>query len=504
MRLRRLSLLVVLASFSLASSPPGPRAADGWQILAPGIEYRAFTLPGPVRAFVARMDRDEPSVTIDTMVARGPSRLGTETVSDMASRYHQALETWNGTWGGRSRVVAAINGSFFDPETGVPDGGQVQSGAYRGWVGNPVGPLAFGWTMDRQAHLGVCTYLPPDKQLITHLASGETQLITAVNITPERSDLILYTPEFTSATPGTPGRLEVVIDMSRPALFIPPPRTVIGVVRELRDGAGAYALAFDQVVLSAAGSARETLLANARPGSRIGIAREVVDLGTGCRNQGASDWTKVYASLSGGPIILLEGEIVPSDRPGAEIQDPRTAVCFGDEWIYFVVVDGRDPSWSQGMTFAEVAAFCRDRLNARWGVNQDGGGSSTMWINGMVANRPSDGSERRVANGLMMVVHEPEERSSSYRAYDMVTVTQASSLRLGPGTNYATRSTLPAGIAGRIQQPLSQVNGVLAKGVYWWRVAFGRTLGWIAEDTLMLQPEDAPRLLPDVWPEPAR
>ncbi len=498
MRRHVLRAVSVLAVLGLAFAPL-QLPLDGWQPLADGIAYRAFVFPGPVRAFVARLDRAVDSATIDTMYPFGPAPRFTETVSEMASRYHEAVNTWDGSWGGRNRVVVAINGGFFNAETGIPDGGQVQAGSTRGWVGNPVGMVSFGWTMDRQAQIGECVYLPPDKQFLTHLSSGVVQHIDGLNFRPEGAQVVLYTPEYGGETPGDSRHLEVLIEMTRPALIIPPPRTVIGIVRAVRQGGGPYPIPFDHVVLSVSGPARAVMLENVGIGERIGLSQELVDLGPGCNGGGNPDWVKTSASLGGGFVFLHDGEIRTSDQSGADIQDPRTALCFNDEAVYFVIVDGRQPSWSLGMTLEGLGAFCRDTLGARWGINQDGGGSSTMWVNGAVTNRPSDGSERRVANGMMMVAHEPATLSSAYQPGDLVSVTRPVALRLGPGTNFGELAALPAGIYGRIAPPLSRLNGVFAKGSYWWRVAFGLTAGWVPEEALAgLSAPPAPTS-PDVW-----
>ncbi len=484
MRRRILRALAVLSVMGLAVAP-AQTSLEGWQSLADGIAYRTFIFPGPVRAYVARLDRAVASATIDTMFPlAGPPPRFTETVSQMASRYHDAVNTWDGTWGGRNRVVVAINGGFFNAETGVPDGGQVQAGSTRGWVGNPVGLVSFGWTMDRQAHLGQCVYLPADKQRLTHLSTGVVQPIDGLNFRPEGAQVVLYTPEYGAESPGDGRHLEVLIEMTRPALMIPPPRTVIGTVRAVHQGGGPYPIPFDHVVLSVSGPAREVMLENVGIDRRIGLSQEMVDLGPDCNGGGTRDWGKTYAGLGGGFPFLRDGEVYTTDQAGANIQDPRTALCFNDEAVYFVIVDGRQRSWSLGMTIEELGHFCRDTLGATWGINQDGGGSSTMWVNGAVTNHPSDGSERPVANGMMLVSQEPAALSSAYRPSDLVAVTQPAALRLGPGTNFGERATLPVGIYGQIDQPLSGLNGVFAKGSYWWHVAFGRTIGWVSEEAL--------------------
>ncbi len=120
-------------------------------------------------------------------------------------------------------------------------------------------------------------------------------------------------------------------------------------------------------------------------------------------------------------------------------------VAYNEDFVYFIVVDGRNPGISEGMNYPELAAFAKDTLGAEWAINQDGGGSSTMWIQGHVVNNtycnnsnclPDDGPEgvegrgiffldpednnvflpmvrrapviqRQVANGLLMIVYEP-------------------------------------------------------------------------------------------------
>ena len=75
-----------------------------------------------------------------------------------------------------------------------------------------------------------------------------------------------------------------------------------------------------------------------------------------------------------------------------------------------VVIDGRQPGYSVGMTLRETAALLRE-LGAQEGLNLDGGGSSAMAIvddsvsRGVrLVNRPSDAAgERAVANALAVV-----------------------------------------------------------------------------------------------------
>jgi uncharacterized protein YraI len=111
-------------------------------------------------------------------------------------------------------------------------------------------------------------------------------------------------------------------------------------------------------------------------------------------------------------------------------------------------------------------------------------GDSTSGLSFDTIYTPSDKLERAVANGLMMVTVLPKEQSTTYQTNTQVVITGtlASQVRLGPGTNYAALTILPPGSEGVIAA--HELNGVLAKGSYWWKVKFGDVAGWAPEDVL--------------------
>jgi exopolysaccharide biosynthesis protein len=112
----------------------------------------------------------------------------------------------------------------------------------------------------------------------------------------------------------------------------------------------------------------------------------------------------VWNTLSFGPALVDDGEIV-SGIDDVEVdtnfgnhsiqgEQPRTAVGIVDtNHLVLVVVDGRDAGYSRGVTMTELARIMQD-LGATTAYNIDGGGSSTMYFNGEVINRPSNGGER--------------------------------------------------------------------------------------------------------------
>lgn len=94
----------------------------------------------------------------------------------------------------------------------------------------------------------------------------------------------------------------------------------------------------------------------------------------------------------------------------ARARHPRTAMGLSREGrrLWLVVVDGRAPGYSAGMTLPELAQLMLE-LGARDAINLDGGGSSAMAVRRpagdvQLVNRPSDArGERAVANAVAVV-----------------------------------------------------------------------------------------------------
>ncbi len=95
------------------------------------------------------------------------------------------------------------------------------------------------------------------------------------------------------------------------------------------------------------------------------------------------------------------------------VRHPRTAVALtGDGHFLMVVVDGRRPGVSEGMSSRELTRFLRKNFNPRYALNMDGGGSSTLVVAGEgdpkthVVNRPTDSKGERTVTSHFVLVHE--------------------------------------------------------------------------------------------------
>jgi exopolysaccharide biosynthesis protein len=95
------------------------------------------------------------------------------------------------------------------------------------------------------------------------------------------------------------------------------------------------------------------------------------------------------------------------------VRHPRTAVALTEDGHFLmIVVDGRRPGVSEGMTARELTRFLKQHFNPRYALNMDGGGSSTLVVAGEgdpdthVVNRPTDARGERLVGSHFVLVHE--------------------------------------------------------------------------------------------------
>lgn len=109
-----------------------------------------------------------------------------------------------------------------------------------------------------------------------------------------------------------------------------------------------------------------------------------------------------------GPLLIWDGKPVPLKKNAFnDNRHPRTAVCLTqDKHLLLVTADGRNAE-AQGLSLPELTFVLR-QFGCERAVNLDGGGSTTMYIDGQpdhgVVNMPSDNKlwdhlgERAVSN----------------------------------------------------------------------------------------------------------
>jgi len=123
--------------------------------------------------------------------------------------------------------------------------------------------------------------------------------------------------------------------------------------------------------------------------------------------------TGVWNTLSFGPALLDGGDVVDGieyvevdgylGKRSIQGQQPRTGVGMIEAGHFvFIVVDGRSPGYSEGMTMTAFAELFSS-LGCEVAYNLDGGGSATMYFNGSVVNDPLGRGDERGTSDILYV-----------------------------------------------------------------------------------------------------
>ena len=120
------------------------------------------------------------------------------------------------------------------------------------------------------------------------------------------------------------------------------------------------------------------------------------------------NWAEVKESVSGGPYLIMGGEVYIDEKDQRfkfAIKDayaPRSAIGIGKNGnLFLITVDGRRPGLSVGVTLTDFAGLLK-KLELQEAINLDGGGSTTLVVDGKIVNTLSERHERKVSNALLV------------------------------------------------------------------------------------------------------
>lgn len=370
------------------------RDTAGTRALAPGVTYgRIVDSRGPWVVYLVRVD-----------LRRADLELRQARAHDSLRSRERTTEMVRRTATAGAHVLAAVNADFFDLATGENENNQVLGGEW--WKGLKVTDSPYDTYDNVHAQLAFDSARHPsiDRYQFEGRAwarGAMTPILTLNAIAAGHYEgTSLFTPRYGAATPR---------DTTRPVAEA----ALRGVGRRgdttlfVRRGAvlasSGSVIPPDGAVLSAYGSRVKELQAMAEGDTVRIVLSTVPRLARG----------RAPALVIGGwPRILRDGRDVAGDAASvegtisrnAEARHPRTAVGYSRDGatLLLVAVDGRSTK-SVGMTLVELSALMR-RLGAWNALNFDGGGSTTMVIDGAVVNAPSDTTgERAVGNALLLV-----------------------------------------------------------------------------------------------------
>jgi hypothetical protein len=307
--------------------------------------------------------------------------VGTEVVSTIAERH-----------GG----VAAINAGFFLPN-GDPAGVFTMAGRLISDTRRPRG--AVGISRDASGVKLVFARLRATASI--SIKQGRTKsdvAIDGVDTTRVRGQLMLFTPSYHSDTDTAPNGLEWIIDRPRGRPNAPL-RVVSGPHRQGKTGipAGGFVLSFG-------GDAPPPPLARLKRGTEVALTVTYEPI-----EGEPKPWSIAQDIVGGAGLLIRDGKDVADwsmeafNKGFAEGRHPRTMIGTAtDGAIWLVTVDGRQPQLSVGMTLEELRTLAR-RLSLVNALNLDGGGSTTMWVQGKVMNSPSDATGARKVSDALIV-----------------------------------------------------------------------------------------------------
>jgi hypothetical protein len=366
--------------------------------LAPGLTWwRASDARGPWNSYVVRIDLRQADLELLAVHAHD-ALTGRERTSSIAQRHSDST----------ARVRVAVNADFFDLKTGASENNQVTAGEW--WKGLMVTQSPYDTydnvhaqvAVSRDGRAAVERFVLDGRAIMR----GNAVPVLSVNALPTGpyESTALYTPRFGATAPRDIAPKDSVRKVSELALRAIGSRgdTLRYVVQAPATTSPGSAIPPQGAVLAGYGD-RAAVWQSAQVGDTVGVVLSTLPR--------LPDGQSPALVLGGWPRLLEHGVNVARDaaiREGtisrnAEARHPRTAIGVSKDWrtLWLYVVDGRSTA-SVGMTTSELADALRT-LGAWDALNFDGGGSTTLVVDGQVINTPSDATgEREVGNALLV------------------------------------------------------------------------------------------------------
>lgn len=114
----------------------------------------------------------------------------------------------------------------------------------------------------------------------------------------------------------------------------------------------------------------------------------------------------VKEAITFGPALIVNGKPTITEGDGGVGFAPRTAIGQkADGSVVLLVIDGRDPlKGIIGATLRDVQDILLKQFKCVNAVNLDGGSSTTMYFEGKLLNKPSDGLGERAVPTVFLVM----------------------------------------------------------------------------------------------------
>ena len=325
-------------------------------------------------------------------------KLDAETSNDSLFGFERTSEIFRRLRTGGEKPLVAINADFWHRD-GAPvgmfvDDGQIWRGPWYG-TGDESGVTRsiFAFNTDSEVALGL-----PQYDLSLTLPDQSVIEIADVNLSESDNRSMVFTDRYPAGVPVSAG-WEYLSFLSAAGTWIPnePLRlTYSGSIEQSRK------VARGEVVVALPDSTAEVI--EREPSGDFLLLAQLNNLQTPV--DGVLGALPRLIVTSGDSVVVDPVRFASEEGVRANfVTDfhPRTAIGYDEDlnWLYLVAVDGRSES-AAGIDLVKLAHLFRE-----WGcelaLNFDGGGSTTMVVDGAVVNSPSDrGGERPVSNSLLL------------------------------------------------------------------------------------------------------
>jgi hypothetical protein len=369
-----LAALAAAAAASVAVGRSGQESATT-SVLTPGMSYTRevdFTSRGPIVFDVVTAPRPDGKLYSLTPALSNGALLGKEALTHLATRVS----------GGATTV--AIDGDYFDPRSGAPNGIYLQNGVLAS--APALGRSSLGITPN-----GALTTAP-----VTFAGIWQGKALRrplSLNTPAKKGKFTLYTPAYGAATPRESGVLEAVIGTLPPATLDAP---LDGTVTRVA-GAGPTTIPAHGAVLVARGAPSiAQLKAEAPVGQQVEVMLSL-----------SPDWRSLAGAIGGGPLLVKNGKPIFHANESFEAKQlntrqPRGAIGqLADGRIVLVGVEGSKASYSIGMSSYELAVEL-SRLGAVTAFGLGAGPAAGLAFDGKLLTRPANGITPKVSDALVL------------------------------------------------------------------------------------------------------
>ncbi len=317
-----------------------------------------------------------PNSTVLPTITNGTALYGTTSLSSEINR----LEALG------NDIIGGSNADFFSLQTGVPMSNSIVDGKIL--TKDSSGQDAIGIMPDGTAFISYFS-------INSILTKADGTEVNIYNINKYRQPYAIYlmTSDFSNETRNTTKGIDVILTPTDGEMKIGTKMTAV--VESINEEKSSAPIPKGKLLLTVDEKAPSELL---NPIKELQVGEEVT---FSFSANGDKRWNEVALGMgSVGGRLLIDGEVNPNLPTGAA---PRTAIGIKDDGsIVLYTIDGRQSGHSYGVQLKTLATRMQE-LGCTEALNLDGGGSTQMSVqlpgsdNPSLVNKPSDGSERKVA-----------------------------------------------------------------------------------------------------------